>query len=254
MSAASHAEAQGLNQVRRVPITRPFIWLNRGIGDLVTHQMASFAYGLLVSVMGGLILMYERHPYFIAAAISGFLLVGPILTAGLCELSRLHDRGDEASFDTSLKVLRSHRRDLMRFAQVLILFSLVWFLLSTMLMQAFLGGTGPDLSSTVWGDVLSRITSEQLLAYILVGGGLACVVFAVSVVSIPMIIDRGSEAGAAMRTSLRVTVADWPAMIVWAALIAILVGIGFMTFLVGMVVIFPLLGHATWYAYKDLVR
>lgn len=254
MSTVSHAEAQGLNQVRRVPITRPFIWLNRGIGDLLTHRMASLAYGLLVSVMGGLILMYERHPYFIAAAITGFLLVGPILTAGLCQLSRLHDRGEEATFDTSLKVLRSHRRDLLRFSQVLILFSLVWFLLSTMLMQAFLGGTGPALSATVWGDVLSQISAEQLLAYMLIGGGLACGVFAVSVVAVPMIIDRGAEASSAMRTSLRVTLTDWPAMLVWAGLITLLVAIGFMTFLVGMVIIYPLLGHATWYAYKDLVK
>ncbi len=254
MSSVSHDEAQGLNQVRRVPITRPFIWLNRGIGDLVTHRMASLAYGLLVSVMGGLVVMYERHPYFIAAAITGFLLVGPVLTAGLCELSRRHDRGEEVTFDTSLKVLHSHRRDLLRFAQILIVCSLVWFLLSTMLMKVFLDSAAPELSATVLGDVMSSITTEQLVAYILVGGGLAGVVFALSVVSIPMIIDRGAEASSAMRTSLRVTLADWPAMIVWAGLIAILVGIGFMTFLVGMVIIYPLLGHATWYAYKDLVK
>ncbi len=254
MKLASQADAQGVNSIRRVPLYQPFIWLSRGLGDLYTHFWASLAYGLLVSVLGGLILMYERHPYFIAAAISGFLLVGPILTAGLCELSRLHERNDLADFEASLKVLRSHRRDLARFAQVLILASLVWFLLSTMMMQVFLGSLGPALSDTVWGDVLKQISTPQLLAYMVVGGGLACVVFAVSIVAIPMIIDRGAQAGEAMRTSLRVTLADFPVMLVWALLISILVAVGFLTFLVGMVVIYPLLGHATWYAYKDLMR
>jgi uncharacterized membrane protein len=79
------------------------------------------------------------------------------------------------------------------------------------------------------------------------------VVFARSVVSVPLIIDRDADSETAVRTSLRVTLADLPAMIVWAALIVVLVGVGFATFLVGMVVVFPLLGHATWHAYRDLV-
>ena len=83
---------------------------------------------------------------------------------------------------------------------------------------------------------------------------LAAVVFALSVVTIPMIVDRHVDANTAMRMSLRVTVRDFPAMLIWAALIAGLIVLGFVTGLLGMVVIFPLLGHATWRAYKELVE
>jgi len=69
-----------------------------------------------------------------------------------------------------------------------------------------------------------------------------------------MIAENNVDAGTAMRTSLRVTLRDLPAMLVWAVLIIALVGIGFATYLIGMVVIFPVLGHATWHAYKDLVH
>jgi uncharacterized membrane protein len=68
-----------------------------------------------------------------------------------------------------------------------------------------------------------------------------------------MIIDRDADAETAVRTSLRATVADLPVMLVWAALIMLLVALGFATFLVGMVIVFPLLGHATWHAYADVV-
>jgi uncharacterized membrane protein len=74
------------------------------------------------------------------------------------------------------------------------------------------------------------------------------------VVAVPMIVDRDVDAATAVRTSHRVTLADLPAMLIWAALIVLLAAIGFLTFLVGMVVVFPLLGHATWHAYRDLVR
>ena len=69
-----------------------------------------------------------------------------------------------------------------------------------------------------------------------------------------MITENNIDAGTAMRTSFKVTMRDLPAMLVWATMITILVCLGFLTYLVGMVVIFPLLGHATWRAYKDLVH
>jgi uncharacterized membrane protein len=255
MSAASDLgeSPAPLLPVNRVSFIRPLSWLNRAIGDMVYHRGASLAYGALVSIFGGLILIFERHPYFIAAAISGFLLVGPIVTAGLCELSRLRERGEEPTFDASLQVLRRHRSALLRFANVLLLCSVVWFLLSSMMLHIALGSAGPTVASTVWGDVLAQLSMAQIIAYVGVGGTLAGLVFALSVVSVPMIIDRDADAATAMRTSLKVTATDLPAMMLWGAVIAALVGFGFVIFLVTMVVIFPLLGHATWFAYRDLV-
>ena len=240
--------------IRSVPLTRPFIWLGRGWNDLLHHRGASLAYGWLVSALGALILAYERHPFFLAFTITAFLLVGPILTAGLCELSRRQENGDTADFATSLKALRSHRQNLMSFANRLLVLAMAWFVLSGIIIYLATGSIAPALDATVGGDVLRQLSSTHLLAYVLSGGLLAAIVFSLSVVSIPMIVENNVDAGTASRTSLRVTLRDLPAMVVWATLIAALVGIGFGTYLLGMVVIFPLLGHATWHAYKDLVH
>jgi uncharacterized membrane protein len=97
------------------------------------------------------------------------------------------------------------------------------------------------------------LSPAQLLGYVVCGGVLAVIVFSVSVVSIPLIIDRHVRASEAMRTSVRVTLANLPAMVVWAGLIVALTALGFLTLLVGMVVIAPLLGYATWHAYRDLI-
>ena len=99
--------------IRSVPMTRPFIWLREGWDDLMHHRGASIAYGVLVSLLGALILAYGRHPFFLAAAASGFLLVGPILTAGLCELSRCQDQGERADFQSSLMPLQRNRSSLL---------------------------------------------------------------------------------------------------------------------------------------------
>ncbi len=240
--------------IRSVPMTRPFIWLREGWEDLMHHRGASIAYGVLVSLLGALILAYGRHPFFLAAAASGFLLVGPILTAGLCELSRCQDQGERADFQSSLMPLQRNRSSLLGVAETLAIFAIIWFALSGAILAGMAGGVAPSLELTVWGDVMRHLSSTQLMAYTVAGGVLACVVFALSVVTVPMIIDRHVESREAMQMSLRVTLRDLPAMLVWAALIVGLVYLGFVTGLLGMVFIFPLLGHATWRAYRELVE
>lgn len=240
--------------VRSVPLSRPFIWLSEGWDDLLHHRSASLAYGFLVSALGALILAYGRHPFFLAAACLGFLLVGPILAAGLCELSRCRDHGEVADFPSSLLPLRRNRSSLLGVAETLALLALAWFALSAYLHLTLVGSIAPSLSSTMWGDFTEHVSNSQLTAYAAIGLVLAAVVFALSVVTVPMIVERHVDANTAMRMSLRVTVRDFPAMLIWAALIAGLIVLGFVTGLLGMVVIFPLLGHATWRAYKELVE
>jgi uncharacterized membrane protein len=256
MSLASNLSAHlsGTPEVRRVPLAQPLTWIQKGWDDLLRHKGASLAYGALVSILGALILTIGRHPFIIAAAISGFLLVGPVIATGLCELSRLKTKGKVANFDSSLEPLASHRKSLVHYTGTLLAFSVVWFVVSSLMLYLAFGSVGPTYYEAIFDGVLANVSAGQIFAYLVFGGILAGFVFALSVVTVPMILDRNVDAGTAMRTSLRATLeADLPVMIVWAALCVILVAVGFLTFLVGMVVIFPLLGHATWYAYLDLV-
>jgi uncharacterized membrane protein len=112
----------------------------------------------------------------------------------------------------------------------------------------------PDISETMYRGFLESTNRSQVLAYVAVGGVLATAVFAVSVVAIPLIIDRHATAGQAMRASVKVVFSNIPAMIVWSALILILTIVGYAPLLGGLLYVVPLLGHATWHAYKDLIR
>jgi uncharacterized membrane protein len=93
----------------------------------------------------------------------------------------------------------------------------------------------------------------QVLGYIGSGAVLAALVFSMSVVAVPLMIDRHASASDAIRASARASFANLPAMLLWSALIVAVTAIGFVTLLVGMVVVAPLLGYATWHAYRDLI-
>lgn len=240
--------------VRRVPSTRSLAWVRDGWDDLLHHRAASLAYGILVSALGMLIFAFSRHPFYVAAVTVGFLLVGPILTAGCCELSRRRDEGEPIDFQRSLDPLSRARGSLLGVAGTLALLALVWFVLSGSIYFGLVGDVAPDMSKAVWGDMMQYLSVAQLFAYAAVGLALCAAVFVLSVVTVPMIVERDVQASTAMRTSVRATLANLPALLVWAAVIVILVLFGVFTGLIGLIFVFPLLGHATWRAYKELVE
>lgn len=251
--ATTH-ESVEMFPLHRVPFTRPFIWLGRGWSDLMNNPLASLAYGWLVASLGALILAYSRHPVYIAAAIVAFLVVGPVITAGVCELSRRRDHGEPTGFQDSLRGLSRARSSLWAFSGLLLLLALGWFTLSGLYLVATGAEVAPDIQSTVWGNVAAQLTTNQAGTYGAAFLVLAAAVFAISVVSVPMIIDRHVDAATAICMSLRATARDFPALMLWAVLIVGLVLFGFATWLLGMVVVLPLLGHATWHAYRDIVE
>jgi len=242
-------------EIRKAELVRPFFWLGRGWQDLWKNPSASIAHGVMVAMMGAVILLFaSSHIYMIATVISGFLLAGPFMSIGLCELSRQQENEQSLSFDDSLSVLASNRVPLGNFSTTLLVISVLWFTLSGLVLFAFFGDIAPSIKDSLWDDFMYMVSPEQVLLYIVVGSILACIVFALSVVSIPAIIDSHVQALDAMLLSIHVVVCNFPVMIIWAALIVILTAIGFLSYLLGMVIIYPLLGHATWHAYRDLVE
>jgi uncharacterized membrane protein len=240
-------------EVVRVPALRPFTWLRLGWRDM--RWSASLGYGALIVAMGWTLLVFcGTHPYFIAAAISGFLLVGPVMSAGLCEMSRRYSAGKSATFDESLEGFARNRNALFEFGGILAACAVVWFALSAVMLGTVFHIAAPSISETLYRGFFEATNRPQILAYIAVGGLLAAAVFAVSVVAIPLIIDRHATAGQAMRASVKVVLSNIPAMIVWSALILILTIIGYAPLLAGLLFVTPLLGHATWHAYKDMIR
>ncbi|MBS0542177.1 MAG: DUF2189 domain-containing protein [Proteobacteria bacterium] len=243
-----------LPHIRQVEASRLLHWLRMGWSDMADNLGASLAYGVFFAVAGYLILAYASDkPYLFTAAISGFFLVGPIAAAGLYEISRRHDAGESASFGASLRGLTRHGDSLLYFGLFLAIALISWERISAILFALFYQGNVPDLSNFARDVFLSGDYSHFVVAYLVVGGALAAVVFALSAIAIPMLMDRGTDAISAAMTSAKAVGVNIGAMALWAALIVAMVAIGFATMMIGMVVALPLLGHATWHAYRDLV-
>jgi uncharacterized membrane protein len=241
-------------EIRRVSAMRAIVWLQRGWDDVKHMKAASLGHGALITALGAILLMLgSSHAYLVAAAISGYLLVGPIMTTGLCELSRRRANGEKIGFDESMHGMTRNPEGLAYFGVVLAIIAAAWFVLSGIVLQSVLHTSAPSLGDALWGSVSDVVSRPQVLAYIGSGAILAAVVFTLSVVSVPLIIDRHASALDAMWISVKVTFWNLPAMIVWAAIIVGLTILGFMPFLFGMIIVAPLLGHATWHAYKELI-
>jgi len=244
-----------LPHVRHVDASRPLRWLSRGWGDLRENLGASLPYGLAFAIAGYLLLSYATDlPYLFTAAISGFFLVGPLAAAGFYEISRRHQQGESVSFAQSLRGLRQHTNHLLYYGVFLAVVLLSWERLSAILFALFYQGGYPDLGNFFRDVFLSGDYLQFVVSYIVIGGALAALVFALSVVSVPMLMDRDVDIVTAMMTSTRAVATNLSAMAIWAALIVALIAVGFATMMVGMVILLPLLGHATWHAYKDLIE
>ena len=244
-----------LPHVRTVEASRPLRWLRSGWSDLIANPLASLPYGVVFALTGYLLLAYAADlPYLFTASISGFMLIGPLAAAGLYEISRRHERGVRPSFMASLQGLRKHTDALLYFGIFLAIMLVVWERLSAILFALFYQDNIPDLANFYSHVLLSGEYTHFLVAYFVVGGALAALVFSLSAISIPLLMDRDSDVITAMMTSMRSIGANLGAMALWAAIIVVLMAISFATLMIGMVVLLPLLGHATWHAYRDLVE
>jgi uncharacterized membrane protein len=241
--------------IAHVPMFRPLAWLGRGWVDMRKHWGASLGYGALIVALGWTLLVFcGTHPYFIAAAISGFLLVGPLMSAGLCEMSRRYSLGQSANFDESLEGFVRNPTALFEFGAILALCAIVWFGISALLLGTVFHIAAPSISETLYRGFLDSANRSQVLAYAAIGGLLATAVFAAAVVAVPLMIDRHASAWQGIQASLRATLGNLPAMFVWSALILVLTTIGYVPLLAGLLIIAPLLGHSTWHAYKDMIQ
>ena len=240
--------------VRTVPIGAAFGWLAAGWNDFRAKPGPSLFYGACFAVMGWLIVLTFRHAYeYVSALVTGFFLVGPFLAIGLYDLSRRRERGQPLWLAPTLDAWRPNVGAIGMFALVLGVILLVWARASLIVFALFYTGAMPSVAGFL-DQMLSPDNLEFLFAYFCVGGFFALLVFAISVVSVPMMMDRSTDGIVAVLTSLKAFGANVPAMIVWGLLIAAVVGAGFALWFVGLVVAVPVIGHATWHAYRALVE
>ena len=250
---SSPAEPSPAPLVRQIAFGRPFAWLRLGYQDLLAAPGPSLLHGLLVAVGGLVVLTLALRMWpLMPGAISGFLLIGPILATGLYELSRRRVRGERPRLAHVVAAWRRGTQPLVALGVLLFAAATAWVLVSAVLFALFLRTPMDSPLDLVRYAVAGQGTLLFWL-WLLAGGLGAALVFALSAVSAPLLLDRRIGLKAALLTSAR-AVGDNPLpMALWGALIMLLSLLSLGTLMIGFVFAVPVIGHATWHAYLELL-
>ncbi|HYE51594.1 MAG TPA: DUF2189 domain-containing protein [Azospirillaceae bacterium] len=245
-------------EIRLVPHDRPWLWLQRGWADMAAAPRVSLAYGGIVvglSLALAAALLGTGLFYLLLPLAGGFMLLAPLLAVGLYETSRRLAAGEPADLTAVRAAWRRNGGQIGLLAVALLLLHFTWVRVAMLLYALFFNGVNPTLDNLVHVVFNSPVSLPFLVTGTLLGAVLALAAFALSAVSIPMLLDR-EEANAftAIATSVTALKVNPRAMALWAGIIVFFTAVGMATLFAGLAVAMPLIGHATWHAYRDLVR
>jgi uncharacterized membrane protein len=253
-----------LPSVRSVDILQPLEWLRRGWADLGRCGWVSLVHGVCLAAFGSLLLLVAHDRFWLlAGAFSGFLVVAPVLATSMYALSRAIEQGEPPTFGVVLKTWSNWQGShfnkwgndywcMFQFGALLALAATGWVLTSAALITLL----APVPIQTPMDFVRHVVLAPKGLLFELwlaIGGVMAAPIFASSVVAMPLLLDRRMTLLQAVLTSWQTVLSNPLPMGLWASLILGLTLLGFAPALLGLVVVLPWLGHASWHAYRDLV-
>ncbi|MEO7400233.1 MAG: DUF2189 domain-containing protein [Polaromonas sp.] len=232
----------------------PFRWLAAGARDLRAHPGIGLFYGVCFWFMAiTLGAVFRARPEYTLTIASGCLLLGPFLAMGLYEVSRRREQGLRPELGASLTCWDAHLRSMGMLVLVLVVLELLWGRASLVVFAVFFN-TGMPSTTGVIKAIFNPGNLEFVMVYLAVGGLFAALVFSTAVVSIPMILDRDTDAVSAAITSIRVVFSNPGVMLLWGLVITLLIGAALLPWGLGLIAVGPLLGHASWHAYRGSVR
>lgn len=231
----------------------PLHWLLAGWRDFMRAPGIGLFYGTCFMAMGWAVFkVFQQAPAYTLALSAGFLLMGPFLCLGLYHVSQQLEQGRQPDFGQSLMAWDCRTGTLAIFGFVLLVLEMLWGRASLIVFAVSFDGM-PDFK----GSLMALLDPENLqfiVAYLAVGGLFAGLIFAVSVVSMPMILDRQTDAITAGLTSFRLVLTQPGLMLAWGALLTGLVVLAMLPGFLGLLIIGPVLGHASWHAYRAAVQ
>ncbi len=238
--------------LNRLAWGEPLRWLALGWRDFLLAPGIGLFYGLCFMVMGwALLLVFDSSPAYVLALSGGFLLVGPFLCLGLYRVSQQLENGGRPGFADSVLAWKARTGQLGIFGVVLLVLEMLWAR-STMVVFAVSFDGMPDFKGSLLA-LLSPDNAAFIVIWAAVGAVFAALIYAISVVSMPMILHRRTDAITAGLTSLRLVLSQTGVMLLWAAMIAMLVGLALLPGFAGLLVVGPVVGHASWHAYRAAV-
>lgn len=245
-------------EIAEVSMEAPWRWLGAGWRDLKRRPAISLGYGLSFTIIGlalAALAWISGYAAIIPAAAGAFMLVAPLLAIGLYEMSRRYAEGTPFEAKDILRARPVSPAQLFYLGFGLMFIFLVWIRIASLLFAVFASGT--HSYSSLADFMAFLISTPGGLALLVVGTGvgavLAFVVFAVSAISVPMLLERDIDFMTAILASIRAVRKNPGPMLLWAWIIAISTGVGLATCFAGLIVMFPMIGHATWHAYRELV-
>ena len=257
-SSDDPAGAASSDSVFSLPLARlqfadPVNWLKLGWSDFQRCPRIGLFYGLCFFAMGhALLALFQKAPEYLLALSAGFLLMGPFLCLGLYDASKAMQTHDHRpSLRASLNAWRPTKSTMAIFAGVLLILEMLWGR-AALVVFAVSFNTMPEKANLL-AMLLDPENIGFLVTYVLVGGVFASLIFVTSVISIPMIMDRQVDAISAGLTSIRACLQNPGVMLFWGALITGIVLLSLLPFFLGLLITGPVIGHATWHAYRHIV-
>lgn len=241
---------------RNLPPSAAFAWLAAGWRDFLVSPLLSLSYGFLVFLVSVTIvvgLFAFGLDYILFPAFAGFTVVGPLLAIGLYEKSRRVADGEAVNLADMIFVRPRSGGQVLFTGVLLCLLVLLWMRAAVIIYALFFGlRPFPGLEHIAPMLFTTQIGLAMLLVGGVVGGLFAAFSFAISVFSIPMLLSERVDAFTAMGTSTALVWNNLPAMLTWGAIVLALFLASLATGLLGLIVVYPVLGHGTWHAYRAI--
>ncbi|MCB1969946.1 MAG: DUF2189 domain-containing protein [Geminicoccaceae bacterium] len=244
--------------IRKLEMDQPWTWLAKGWKDLRSQPTVGLTYGVLAAITGYLVtagLFALDMVYLILPLMAGFLIIGPILTVGIYEVSRRLELGQSTTLGDALGAFSRNLSQLALMGVALMLLMFLWARIAALLFFLYFGMDPPSFENLFVETFLSSGSWKFLVLGTGIGGVLSFLAFSISVISIPMLLDHPEmNVIEAIATSFKSVQINPGAMLLWAGLIVAFSLVGLVTLYLGLIVTLPLIGHATWHAYRDVVQ
>lgn len=243
-------------RARNLPWRTAFSWLRTGWSDLWTNPVPSLLYGtgvFAVSLIVVLALFQFRYEYALFPALAGFMVVGPLIANGLYEKSRRLEADESIGLAGMIFVKPRSGYQVLFMGVMLLGLLLLWLRAAVLIYALFFGMVPfPGTDELIPMLFLTPTGWALLLAGSVVGALFAAFAFAISVFAVPMLLTERADALSAMGISMAMVWANLPVMLVWGAIVLILFLVSIATAFIGLILVFPMLGHATWHAYRAI--
>lgn len=228
--------------------------LKRGFADYRRAPVFGLVFGLIFTLMGVVLylqFMVWKSDWSIVPLAAGFPLVGPFVAVGFYEISKILGRGEKATWHAVLQAIYAERKgQIPSIAFVVLFVFLIWVYLAHLV---FALSFGLKPLTNVMSSIDILFTQEGIMMLVMgtiVGGALAFILFAVTVIGIPLLVDRDIDVVTAMITSFSLVLNNFVVMAAWGVMVALLLTIAMIPFFLGLIVVLPILGHATWHLYR----